>query len=156
MSGGGFETPLRSSLDFAAITVGVTGTATTCGTGRDASGTFGFSSAGTGAAEAGAAGFDLSSLGASGLCSCFGTSGCTGLATVAGPLVATSNFFFGAPVVGNASSGLVAIAALIKSIHIGNAALAPVSFSPSDSRSSNPIHVPHVIDGENPMNQASV
>jgi hypothetical protein len=41
-------------------------------------------------------------------------------------------------------------------IQIGKAALAPVSFSPSDSRLSNPTHTPQVIDGEKPMNQASV
>ena len=34
--------------------------------------------------------------------------------------------------------------------------LAPVSFSPSDCRLSNPIHVPHVTPGEKPTNHASV
>jgi hypothetical protein len=68
----------------------------------------------------------------------------------------TSNFFCGAPAAAKASLGLFAIAAFIKSIHIGKAARAPVSFSPSVCRSSYPIHVPHVIDGENPMNHASV
>jgi len=74
----------------------------------------------------------------------------------AGLLNGTSNFFCGAPAVTNASFGLFAIAARIKSIHIGSAARAPVSFSPSGRRSSNPIHVPQVTDGENPMNHASV
>jgi hypothetical protein len=68
----------------------------------------------------------------------------------------TSSTFFGAPALAKVSSGLLAIAARMKSIHIGSAARAPVSFSPSDWRSSKPIHVPQVIDGENPMNHASV
>jgi hypothetical protein len=50
----------------------------------------------------------------------------------AGLLNGTSSFFCGAPAVTNVSFGLLAIAARIKSIHIGSAARAPVSFSPSD------------------------
>jgi hypothetical protein len=68
----------------------------------------------------------------------------------------TSRVFFGAPALAKVSSGLFAIAARMKFIHIGSAARAPVSFSPNDCRSSYPIHVPQVIDGENPMNHASV
>ena len=73
-----------------------------------------------------------------------------------GALTATSSTRFGAPAVANVSFGRLWIATRMKSIHIGSAARAPVSFSPSDSRVSNPIHVPHVTDGENPTNQASV
>jgi hypothetical protein len=51
---------------------------------------------------------------------------------------------------------LPAIAAFITVIQIGSAALAPVSFSPSDCRLSNPTHTPQVTDGENPKNHASV
>ena len=79
-----------------------------------------------------------------------------GFATGPGPLRGTSSFFCGAPPVANTSFGFFAIAAFMKSIHIGSAARAPVSFSPSVSRLSKPIHVPQVTDGENPMNHASV
>jgi hypothetical protein len=48
----------------------------------------------------------------------------------------TSAVWFGTPPVANASLGLFAIAARMKSIHIGSAARAPVSFSPSDCRLS--------------------
>jgi hypothetical protein len=41
-------------------------------------------------------------------------------------------------------------------IQMGSAALAPVSFSPSDWRSSNPTQTPQVMEGEKPRNQASV
>jgi hypothetical protein len=78
------------------------------------------------------------------------------LALSGGLLNGTSSFFCGAPAVTNASFGFFAIAARIKSIHIGSAARAPVSFSPKLCRSSNPIHVPQVTDGEKPMNHASV
>ncbi len=74
----------------------------------------------------------------------------------AGGVSGSSSSFFGAFPSGKASSGLLAIAARMKSIHIGSAARAPVSFSPSVCRSSKPIHVPQVTDGENPMNHASV
>jgi hypothetical protein len=43
----------------------------------------------------------------------------------------TSNFFCGAPAVANASFGFFAMTTRMKSIHIGSAARAPVSFSPS-------------------------
>lgn len=58
--------------------------------------------------------------------------------------------------VGKLSFGVRSIATFMKSIHIGSAALAPVSFSPSDCRLSYPIHTPQVTEGEKPMNQASV
>jgi hypothetical protein len=68
----------------------------------------------------------------------------------------TFNFFFGAPAVAKVSLGLLAMAERMKSIHMGRAARAPVSFSPRDWRLSKPIQVPQVTDGEKPTNQASV
>jgi hypothetical protein len=57
---------------------------------------------------------------------------------------------------GNFSSSLPTIACFIKVIQMGSAACAPVSFLPSDSRLSYPIHTPQVTEGEKPMNHASV
>ena len=57
-------------------------------------------------------------------------------ATGPGLLKGTSSFFCGAPAVANASFGFFAMATRMKSIHIGSAALAPVSFSPKVCRSS--------------------
>lgn len=56
----------------------------------------------------------------------------------------------------NSSLSLPAIACFMNVIQMGRAALAPVSFSPRDSRLSYPTHTPHVTEGENPRNQASV
>ena len=54
------------------------------------------------------------------------------------------------------SSSLPWIAAFMKVIQMGRAALAPVSFSPRDWRLSNPTQTPQVTEGEKPRNQASV
>src|ERR1035438_4333459 len=56
----------------------------------------------------------------------------------------------------NCSSSFPTIAVRITVIQMGSAARAPVSFSPSDSLLSYPTHTPHVTDGENPRNHASV
>jgi len=71
-------------------------------------------------------------------------------------LAGTSSCFLGSLGLENCSLGLSAMATFMKSIHMGRAALAPVSFSPRDRRSSKPIQVPQVMEGEKPMNQASV
>jgi hypothetical protein len=105
------------------------------------------------AGEAGAAA--LGASGASGSTSSF--AGSAFFTTPPAGVSGTSNSFFGSPPVANASFGLLAIAAFMNSIHIGNAAFAPVSFDPSVSAGlSNPIHVPQVTEGENPINHASV
>src|SRR5258705_1009824 len=58
---------------------------------------------------------------------------------------------------GSKSPGsLPARAIFMKSIQIGKAACAPVSFGPRDFFSSKPTQTPQVIDGEKPTNQASV
>ena len=44
----------------------------------------------------------------------------------------------------------------MKSIQMGSAACAPVSFGPRLLFSSKPIHTPQVMEGEKPTNQASV
>ena len=44
----------------------------------------------------------------------------------------------------------------MKSIHIGSAAVVPVSPGPIGFFSSLPIHTPTVMFGSNPMNHASV
>ena len=64
--------------------------------------------------------------------------------------------FFGALGRANSSFGRSASATFMNDIHMGSAARAPVSFSPRDCRSSKPIHVPQVMEGEKPMNHASV
>jgi len=87
-----------------------------------------------GAATAALGFFGSSALvsGASGSDSSGFATGCVaGLAIFAGLLRGTSNFFCGAPAAANASFGFFAMATRMKSIHIGNAARAPVSFSPS-------------------------
>jgi len=56
----------------------------------------------------------------------------------------------------NLSSSLPWMAAFMKAIQMGRAALAPVSFSPRDWRLSKPTQTPQVTEGEKPMNQASV
>lgn len=56
----------------------------------------------------------------------------------------------------NRSFSLPAIADFINVIQIGSAALAPVSFSPSDCRLSKPTQTPQVTEGEKPKNHASV
>ena len=49
-----------------------------------------------------------------------------------------------------------AMYAFMKSIQIGSAATAPVSFAPSGFFSSSPTQTPTVMSGSNPMNHASV
>src|SRR5438067_5173904 len=62
----------------------------------------------------------------------------------------------GALLPGKISSGCSTMGTRMNCSHIGRAAKAPASLLPSDFFSSKPIQTPHVIDGENPINQASV
>ena len=84
-----------------------------------------------------AAGGDTgASSGASGSWSLGFVAGCVADDAPGGVLTGTSSCFSGCPPAGNCSSGLPAMATRMKSIHMGRAALAPVSLSPRDWRSS--------------------